>query len=135
METITINQDIPIIYLNALSFPEGIQAAHEQLQTIVPLTEQRIKFGLSRPENNDKIVYKAALQELIVGEAARLNLQSMFISKGSYYCITIENYNENLTKIGEAFYKLTAMPDIDPQGYCVEEYVNEQEMKCLIKIA
>ena len=112
METITINQDIPIIYLNALSFPEGIQAAHEQLQTIVPLTEQRIKFGLSRPENNDKIVYKAALQELIVGEAARLNLQSMFISKGSYYCITIENYNENLTKIGEAFYKLTAMPDI-----------------------
>jgi hypothetical protein len=36
--------------------------------------------------------------------------------------------------IGRTFDKLLKHPRIDPQGYCVEEYVNNTDVRCLVKI-
>ena len=51
----------------AKSFPEGILEAHQTLHALVPYSQNRKYFGISRPENGN-IVYKAAAEELIEGE-------------------------------------------------------------------
>ena len=63
MEEITINEDIKILYVTAKSFPQGIQEATDKLQKIVPFSANRNYFGVSRPENGGKIVYRAATEE------------------------------------------------------------------------
>ena len=42
---------------------------------------------------------------------------------------------ENIPAIGKAFAEMLAMPGIDPQGVCVEEYNGDQSVKCMVKLA
>ncbi len=133
METIKLEQDIKVVCIKAKSFPEGIMDAHEKLREIIPNLHERRIFGLSRPENG-KIEYQAAAEELFTGEAEKLKCKNMVIQKGKYNCLTIENYQNDFPAIGMAFQKLLHMPDIDPLGYCVEWYVNEKDVKCMVRM-
>ena len=135
METIQIDKDIRVLYITAISFPDGVMAAHQQLHALLPNATQRRLFGLSRPENGGEIIYKAAAEELHPGEAEELKCGSMIIKKGNYACITINNYMKDIPAINNAFQQLTALPDIDPQGYCVEWYLNDKDVKCMVRIA
>ena len=135
METIQIDKDIRVLYITAISFPDGVMAAHQQLHALLPNATQRRLFGLSRPENGGQIIYKAAAEELHPGEAEELKCDSMIIKKGNYACITINNYMKDIPAINNAFQQLTALPDIDPQGYCVEWYLNDKDVKCMVRIA
>lgn len=133
MEHFTLDQNIPVAYVAAGSFPDGITAAHEQLHARVPFSAERRYFGLSRPENGP-IQYKAAAEELQPGEAARWNCPSMIIKKGTYIALTIENYTQDLQSIGRAFRELLTTPGLDPQGYCVEWYLNGKDVRCMIRL-
>lgn len=133
METIKIDNDIKILYITATSFPDGVMEAHQQLHALVPDIAVRRSFGLSRPENGGKIVYKAAAEEMLPGEAKKLKCDTMVIKKGNYACIIINNYMNNVTAIGNAFQHLITLPDIDPQGYCVEWYL-EKDVKCMVRL-
>lgn len=107
--------------------------AHQQLHRQIPYTKERRYFGLSRPENGP-IVYRAAAEELIAGEGRELKFQTLIIPMGNYYCIGIKNFVEDPTTITAAFAKLLALPDIDPQGYCVEEYLNDKYVRCMVRM-
>ena len=135
METIQIDKDIKVLYITATSFPDGVMAAHQQLHALVPNAAQRRLFGLSRPENGGEIVYKAAADEIQPGEAEKLNIDTITLKKGNYACITITNYMKDIPAIGDAFQQLIALPNIDPQGYCVEWYLNDKDVKCMVRIA
>lgn len=133
METIQIPEDITVFCKTADAFPEGITTAHEQLHAIAPFTENRHYFGLSRPENGE-IVYKAAAEEKYPGEGHALKCETLVIKKGRYLAIDVPDYLNHPEHIGKAFEKLTDQPGIDPQGYCVERYLNNREMQCLIRL-
>jgi hypothetical protein len=135
METITIDKDIPVFYITATSFPAGIVEAHEKLHAFIPFTANRKYFGISRPENGGEIVYKAAAEELQPGEAKNWNLGTMVIKKGAYTCITIRNYVADPAGIKKAFEEILKQPGLDPNGYCIEWYLNEKDVTCMVRIA
>lgn len=134
METIRIEKDIPVFYVQAKSFPEGILPAHQHLHSLIPYSKERRYFGLSRPENGP-IVYRAAAEELKAGEGEELNCEGLIIPQGNYYSIVIENFIQDPNTITEAFAVLLAQAGIDPQGYCVEQYLNDTDVRCMIRKA
>lgn len=135
MEQFTLDNDIPVICLQATSFPEGIGASHHQLHRLVAPNEQRRSYGLSRPEEPEgPIVYRAAAEELFPGEAEQLGLETHVIRKGNYASRRIEHYMNNPTSIGTTFQELLQEPNLDPEGYCVEWYISDEEMRCMVRM-
>jgi hypothetical protein len=135
METITIDKDIHVFYKTAKSFPDGVLAAHQTLHALVPFTTDRRYFGISRPEQGGDIVYKAAAEELTEGEGKSLNCDTMTLKKGSYISLVLHDYMKDIPSIGQAFTQLISEPGIDPEGYCVEWYISQTDMRCMVRLA
>ncbi len=117
----------------AKSFPEGILEAHQTLHALVPYSQNRKYFGISRPENGN-IVYKAAAEELIEGELKQHGLEEFTITAGEYLYIILKDFMQNIPAIGKAFNELTSHPHIDPNGYCIEWYLSDRDVKCMVKL-
>ena len=132
METFILNEDIKVFILTAESFPDGILDAHQKLHAIVPFSEDRRYFGISRPENNI-ITYKASSEEL-ENEEGKYDLESFIIKKGRYISLTISGYMNDEQAIGKAFQKLLSYPELDPNGYCIEWYLNDDDVRCMIRL-
>jgi hypothetical protein len=134
METINWENNITVLYVEATSFPEGIAEAHQKLQTMVPLSEDRKYFGISRPEDG-VIGYKAAAEQLDPKEPGMLNCKTLVLKKGNYISLDTADYMKDIQSITRAFEILLEHPGLDPQGYCVEWYVNNKDVKCMIRLA
>jgi hypothetical protein len=134
MEKIRIEKDINVFYVTAKSFPEGIQEAHQKLHALIPFSNDRKYFGISRPEQGSGIIYRAAAEELEQGEAERFKLETLVLKKGDYMSITIKDYAKDIMSIDRAFKELLALPDLDPQGYCVEWYYHGKDVRCMIRL-
>ena len=102
METRAIGKDIKVLYLLAASFPVGIKEAHEKLHSIIPVTNDRKYFGISRPEDGT-IKYKAAAEELNEGEAKSFNLEMLILKKGHYISLTVHDFMKDIPAIDKAF--------------------------------
>jgi len=133
METIFIEKDINVYCITATSFPNGVLEAHQKLHKMIPFSEERRYFGLSRPENG-KIVYKAAAEKLEKDAEENNEFEPFIIRRGNYRTITVLNFKNNPQGIGTAFEKLISYSDIDPNGYCVEWYFNDQDVKCMVRL-
>lgn len=133
MENFILEQAIKVFCVTATSFPDGIKSAHETLHSLVPFSNERKYFGLSRPENG-VIIYKAAAEEKKAGEGESLGCETIVIKSGRYICLTVLDFMNDITAIGKAFQELLTRPDLDPEGYCVEWYLNEKDVKCMIRI-
>jgi predicted transcriptional regulator YdeE len=134
METTKLDNDITIMYVTAASFPDGVMAAHQKLHSLIPFSTERKYFGLSRPEGGGGIVYKATAEVLESGEAEKLNLQTIIIKKGNYISVTLHEYMKDLPAIGSTFQQMIARPDIDPEGYCVEWYLSDKDVQCMVRL-
>jgi hypothetical protein len=134
MENYILKEDISVICITATSFPDGVMAAHEKLHALFPFSTERKYYGLSRPDEQHVIIYKAAVEELTPGEAEKLNLEKFILKKGEYISIDIINFMNDIPAIGKAFQELLADPRLDPNGICVEWYYNETDVKCMIRI-
>lgn len=138
MEKFTLEKDIKVMYITADSFPAGITPAHLKLQSTVPFSTERGYFGISRPEpeKNGEIVYKAAAGILSDDEPEKFRLETMTIPAGTYISKVIENYMENIGKIAETFAEILKLPNLDPNGYCIEQYiVKGKDVRCMVKLA
>jgi hypothetical protein len=133
VETIIIDQDIKVFYEQAASFPDGVKAAHEKLHSLFPFSEKRKYFGISRPENG-VIIYKAAVEEIIEGEAEKFGFPTMVLKKGNYISTVIHDFMKDIPVIGRTFQQLLSHPEIDPAGYCVEWYFNMQDVRCMVQL-
>jgi hypothetical protein len=133
METTVFDDDIKVFYIPATSFPEGIMEAFNKMYALVPFSAERKFFGVSRPENG-VIHYKAAAEELTAGEAEKLDCNTIILKKGTYISLTINNYTDDIQSIDRAFKELLSHSGLDPQGYCVEWYFNETDVKCMIRL-
>jgi len=79
-----------------------------------------------------KIGYKAAAKELKSGEAETLGLETFIIKKGVYISELIIDFMSDIPSIGRTFQKLLAQPGLDPNGYCLEIYINNKDVRCLV---
>lgn len=134
MEKFTLEDDIKVFCETAKSFPDGIMKAHQELHSIIPSSAERKYFGISRLNGKGIIIYKAAAEEIYQGEAEELGCEKFMIESGPYISLLIEDYLGDIQLIGKAFQLLTAYPGIDPEGYFIEWYLNEKDVRCMVKL-
>lgn len=134
MEIYSIEKDIPVICLRADSFPDGIEAAHTKLHRMLPALEQRTFYGISHSDGKGGIIYKAAAGQLDEGEAAHYGLEAFVIRKGDYMSRLLVNYRDEISLVDKTFQRLLAVPELDPEGYCLELYPNDKDMRCMVPL-
>lgn len=134
MEHFSIDKDINVLCVTATSFPDGVMAAHQEIHRLAPEANARRYYGLSRPEKG-AIAYKAAAEELYAGEAAEKGMEVITIRAGQYIGKDITDFMTNIAAIGQTFQQILQEPNIDPQGYCVEWYYNEKDVRCMVRLA
>ncbi|WP_298224379.1 hypothetical protein [Flavobacterium sp.] len=135
MDHYSLSEDIKVMCITADHFPEGIEAAHQQLHAKFQEKEEyRRFFGISKPNEQGQIIYKAAAEELHKGETEALGLESFTIKKGHYNSFYLKDYAENPGCIAEAFEILLGQAEIDPKGYCLEWYIGTNDVKCLVPV-
>ena len=133
MKRIKIENNIKVFYIQAKSFPDGVMEAFQKMHSLIEFPPQRRNFGISRPENGE-IVYKVASEELIKGDLEKNNLKEFIIPHGEYIGIEIKNFRNDLSSIKKAFDKLLDSPDIDKNGYCIEEYKGTDDVFCMVRL-
>ncbi|MEZ5345173.1 MAG: SRPBCC family protein [Pyrinomonadaceae bacterium] len=134
MEKFEIENDIRTICLRAESFPDGVEAAHREIHTKAASAGERRCFGISYPEEPGKIIYRAGLEESYEGEAEELGLEAFVIRKGGYISEFIPDFMADIPKIGLTFQKLLDFEGIDPNGYCLEIYEGDSDVRCLVPL-
>ncbi len=135
MKTIVVDKDITVFYIRAETFPDGIEAAFNKLNSLFPFSKERRIFGVSRPENMDGIVYRAAAEEMYEGEAEKLQCDRLILPKGKYIALEVHDFRKAMMSIDRAFKQLLNHPNLDPQGYCVEQYASDKEVvTCMIRL-
>lgn len=134
MQQYKLDKDLLLVYITADSFPDGVLAAHKKLHGLIPFSTQRKYFGISYPDANGAIIYKAAAEELTEGEAAEKDLETWLLKAGTYSTITIKNYMDDLPAIGAAFKTLLTHPKLDPNGACIEWYLSKKDVQCMVRL-
>lgn len=133
-EKFIFETDLVLLCQKAKSYPEGILEAHQQLHSKIPFSTERRYFGISRPENGGEIIYRAAAEELNEGEEKKFSCEKIILPKGTYIAVPIADYRKQLQRIGEVFQEILHSQPIDPNGYCVEYYLNETDMLCMVRL-
>ena len=128
-----IDKDIKVFCVKASSFPEGIQEAYRKLNSIAPASAERRYFGLSRMEIGE-INYWAAAEEIEPGKSEKFGCESIVIKSGNYIGKLVPNFMNDIPEIGKTFQELIKEPDIDPDGYCVELYLNDKDVQCMVRL-
>jgi len=134
MEKYTLGRDIKLICIPAASFPDGVEAAHKKLHSLLPATQRRMIYGISWPDGKGSLVYKAGVEETHPGETEKLGGETFIVKKGDYISILIHDYMADLPAFGKAFQELCSDPRIDPQGAAVEMYFNEKDVRCMVRL-
>ena len=76
----------------------------------------------------------AAAKELYAGEGAKLGLETFIIRKGEFISMLLKDWRKEERLVEKTFRTLLADPDIDPKGYCLEMYLNENDMLCMVRL-
>ena len=135
MKPYYLNSDIKVLCITASSFPDGIVAAFEKLNSLIRSPEPRRIFGISYGDGNKNITYKAAAEENSADEAARLGCERFTIKKGEYISQYIEDFMKNIPAMGQVFQKMCKDQRIDSNGYCIEMYLNNnKDVLCMVKL-
>jgi len=134
MESFFFAEDIKVFYVTATSFPDGIQEAFQKLHSLIGSPAGRKFFGISYPATPSKIIYKAGVEENYPGEGEQLGCETFVIKEGPYISIYIKDFMKDIPKIGQSFQGLLTDQRIDPNGCCVEEYINDKDVRCMVRL-
>jgi hypothetical protein len=135
MKTFTITEDIKVHCLTATSFPAGLKAVYDRLHATYPPENGRTYYGISYPDGNGSIVYKAAVKLIQSDGDPGSGFEPFIIKKGDYIGEEIRDFMSDVQSIGRLFQQLIAQPGIAPDGYCLEIYLNPTDVRCLVKMA
>jgi hypothetical protein len=135
METYSFENDITVYCITASSFPAGVSAVYDKLHTLYPPGNGRTYYGISYPDGNGPLVYKAAVSLADKDEIPGQDFEPFIIKKGLYKSKVIYNFMQDVQSIGRLFQQMIATPDIDPGGYCLEMYLNPTDVRCMVKLA
>jgi len=135
MEKYNVDRDISLFYVKAKSFPFGVGGAFTQLRSLLPEGSDRKLYGISNPSGSEGIIYRAAVEEVFPGEGKGKGCETFLIRKGSYISKYLTDWKKDESGVGVAFQELLRHPGIDPNGYCLEIYENEKDVRCLVPLA
>jgi hypothetical protein len=61
-------------------------------------------------------------------------LEGFTISKGDYISKTLLNWQSDVTQVSKIFQELLKDKRINKTGYCLEMYINDNDMICMVPI-
>ncbi|MEQ1500557.1 MAG: effector binding domain-containing protein [Parcubacteria group bacterium] len=136
MQNYNLEKDIQVMCLTATSFPDGVMDAYKKLQSLITDSKERRYFGISHPNKEGVIIYKACAEVKEAGETEKLGLESFIIKAGDFMSIYIDDHMKDPQSIGNAFQKLLKNPNLDPQGYCLEMYkdFDDKDVQCMVPL-
>jgi hypothetical protein len=74
------------------------------------------------------------VEQLNEHEAEQLGLESFLIPNGTYIGVEIPDFMNHISEIGKSFRELLSTPDIDANGFCLEMYFGENDVRCMVKM-
>jgi hypothetical protein len=128
-----LKNDIEVICVKASSFPQGVLAAHKELESKIKSTTGRRLFGISFPQQGE-IVYSAAATQSSSDEAKHLGCDKFTIKSGLHVGQEVLNWQEKAHDLQNVFERLISDPRTDPNGYCLEEYVSDNDLICMVPL-
>lgn len=134
METFVFENDIKVYCLTAKSFPDGVKEVYDHLHALYPPENGRTYFGISYPDGKGSLVYKAAVQLNKDDEEPSDWFEPFTIKKGTYLSQDIKNFMDDVQSIGRLFQQMIKDPRIDPNGYCLEMYLNPNDVRCMVRM-
>jgi hypothetical protein len=134
MEMIEMKEDILLMTVKAEHFPEGIREAFDELKRMLPPDDRRTPYGISKPEWNGTIVYKAGVEEAFAGEAEAYRCEQVMLKKGRYAVETISGWQSKIGSIAGTFEALLAQPQLDPETPCIEVYHSQSDLYCMVRL-
>ncbi len=134
MEKRTIANDITIIYLQAKSFPEGIDEVWREIFKVLPNVEKRTTyFGYSQMQADGSILYRAGT--LLLADDDPKKFSTMVIPQGLYASRSLENYMEKRDQFGSIFQELLASEGVDQEkAFCLEWYESQTLAHCMVPL-
>ncbi len=127
-----LDHDVNVYTVTAHSFPAGVKDAFDRLSALIPPATKANMWGISRPEKGT-IMYKAAAE--LPGYNGELpGCDTFTISKGKYTSIALPDFMKDTRQVGTAFQQLLQNLGIDPNGCCVEQYLNERDVVCMVRL-
>jgi len=132
MNSITFQNDLHVCGLEVISFPEGISETFDTLVQAVPGGFTRSFFGVSFMRDQ-KMVYVACFEKKPSEVISALPLTNLTIEKGTYLAEPIKDWRSKTRTLNQVFRKMLAHEQADHTKPCVEWYLNEYEMMCLVK--
>lgn len=134
MEHYKIENDIRLFYVQAETFPLGVGGAFTKLNELIGYDKSRLQYGISFPDGANGIVYRAAVEEAFPGEAEKACCPTFVVRKGNFISTYLQDWRKDEAIIGRTFQELLRDPHIDKQGYCLEMYPNERDVRCLVTL-
>jgi len=134
IEIFTLDNDIKVFCETPKSFPDGIAKAQQDLHSLVPFSGERRYFGISRPNEKGTVIYQAATEEVYQGEAEEYGFETFIIVSGRYISLIVPDFADDVQQIVKAFQMLSVYPGIDPEGDCIEFYLNERDVRCMVRL-
>jgi len=132
MDSFTFQEDTPVFCVTALNGRQGAADAMATLKSLLPHDSRRHAYGLYWP-GKDGGTYKAAMSKL-EGDPAIESGEVFTIKNGPYNSFYITDYRSQPGAVDRAFEILRGQHEVDPEGYCLEWYVNEHDVKCLVPL-
>lgn len=134
MKIVNIDSDIILITVRAASFPQGIQEAFNELKRRLPAGDERMPYGISKPEKDGTIVYRAGVETSDSAEASVRNLEKVVLKKGKYVSETVTEWQNKIHTLSDLFEGMLRHPDLDPFTPCIEIYRNRTELNCMVRL-
>ena len=134
MEIIDIASDITLLTVRAESFPQGIQEAFNELKRHLPVGDERTPYGISKPEKDGTIVYRAGVESSGPAEAVAWKQGTVVLKKGKYTAESVTDWQTKIHTLTGVFDGLLRHPHLDPATPCIEVYRSRTELVCMVKI-
>jgi len=132
MDSYTFQHDVKTFCVTASSFPDGIEEAHTTLHAQLPPNERRSFYGISYNLADGTTIYKAAAE--VMEDDGAIELELFIIKNGPYNSFYISDYRKHTDSISQAFELLLQQHEVDPEGYCLEWYINNNDVKCMVPL-
>lgn len=123
-------EDIKVVGIQVNTFPLGIKEAFTSLMQIFGTSREY--YGISWMRDADQVIYYAAVTQHMTDKEME-QFESLIIEKGNYDMETMYEWMSKTDCIKDVFHAL--MQDRKPlkSRPCIEWYVSDHEMRCMIR--
>src|SRR3990172_10342600 len=125
--------ELNLMYVQASSFPEGVQEAWRQLEGRLPAVKERKFFGTSRLVG-ERIEYRACVVPSDESEPSRLGLDTFTIPAGNYASKNLVDWTEQTHLIKTIFEELSSKYTVDSSRPHIEFYRSQKKLILMVPI-